>query len=76
MNKNTTNLIIYKDISIFKNILTVSRNIILEKSNFDFSTFYIKYKNHLPYNILPSSNFLSWFIGFTEGDGSFIIEEI
>ena len=24
---------------------------------------------------MPSENFLTWFIGFTEGDGSFIITE-
>lgn len=59
---------------------------------FDFSIFYIKYKEYFRDNYiinkpkivnnsdqntfftsLPSTEFLSWFIGFTEGDGSFIV---
>jgi hypothetical protein len=40
---------------------------------FDFSTFYVKHKSYLPNNTSPSYNFLSWFIGFTEGEGSFIV---
>jgi len=32
-----------------------------------------KYKIFLPNNPLPSKNFLTWFIGFTEGEGSFIV---
>lgn len=43
------------------------------KNNFDFSLFFTKYKIYLPSNALPSSNFLTWFIGFTEGEGSFIV---
>ena len=27
----------------------------------------------MPTNLSPSYNFLSWFVGFTEGDGSFIV---
>ena len=42
-------------------------------NDFDFSTFYEKYKNHLPNNKVPSDNFLTWLIGFTEGEGSFIV---
>lgn len=36
---------------------------------FDFQKFYDKYSFSTP----PSRKFLSWFIGFSEGDGSFII---
>lgn len=43
------------------------------KYDFDFSLFFTKYKSYLPSNALPSSNFLAWFIGFTEGEGSFIL---
>lgn len=43
------------------------------KSNFDFDQFYFKYNEHLPKNTLPSAKFLTWFIGFTEGEGSFIV---
>jgi len=45
----------------------------IEELNFDFSTFYKKHEVYLPNNLSPSSNFLSWFIGFTEGEGSFIV---
>ena len=44
-----------------------------EELNFNFSTFYEKHKAYLPNNLSPSSNFLSWFVGFTEGEGSFIV---
>ena len=40
---------------------------------FDFYPFYIKYKAYFPKNTIPSSNFLTWFIGFSEGEGSFIV---
>lgn len=58
---------------------------VLHKSNFDFSTFYLffnkyhldlktngKKENQLP---LPTENFLCWLIGFTEGDGSFVVNK-
>ena len=58
---------------IFKNIYKYSTYPLTEKSEFNFSLFYEKYKTYLPNNLLPSNNFLSWFIGFTEGEGSFIV---
>lgn len=39
-------------------------------SNFDFSVFYAAYKHSYPNNTLPSYEFLCWFVGFFEGDGS------
>jgi len=48
-------------------------NSISIKSDFDFSAFYEKYNTHLPNNQIPSENFLTWLIGFTEGEGSFIV---
>lgn len=42
------------------------------KNFFEFTLFYNKYKTYLP-NVLPSSVFLSWFIGFVEAEGSFIV---
>jgi hypothetical protein len=53
---------------IFKKDMSSSTN-----SAFDFSTFYSKYKNHLTNNNVPSDTFLTWLIGFTEGEGSFIV---
>jgi len=56
-----------------------SQNSILEdevKPNFNFDDFYLRYKTifgALRTKIAPPSEFLSWFIGFSEGDGSFIV---
>lgn len=44
----------------------------LISNNFDFSRFYENYNNYLP-NKTPSSEFLTWLVGFTEADGSFIV---
>jgi len=43
------------------------------KNKFDFSVFYKKYNTYLPNNKTPSENFLTWLVGFTEGEGSFIV---
>lgn len=43
------------------------------KNRFDFSAFYTKYNAHLPNNKIPSEKFLTWLVGFTEGEGSFIV---
>lgn len=50
---------------------TNNKNILQNKSG--FSLFYEKFTNYLPNHSKPSVNFLNWFIGFTEGDGSFIV---
>lgn len=47
-------------------------------TSFDFTDFYNRYKSYnavdkVTKDYLPSYEFLSWFIGFSEGDGSFII---
>ena len=42
-------------------------------NNFYFLPFYLKYKAYLPNNTIPSSNFLTWLIGFSEAEGSFIV---
>jgi len=41
----------------------------------NFSAVYEKYNTHLPNNPIPSENFLTWLVGFTEGapGGSFIV---
>lgn len=38
---------------------------------FDFTEFNIMFKERFPNHPLPSKEFLTWFIGFFEGDGSF-----
>lgn len=40
--------------------------------SFEFSSFYSKFKEYYPDLKLPNSRFLEWFIGFSEGEGSFI----
>ena len=42
-------------------------------NNFNFVSFTSKFAEHLPNVTLPSERFLTWFIGFTEGEGSFIV---
>ena len=40
---------------------------------FNFENFYFKFKEYYPYCNKPSSAFLEWFIGFSEGNASFIL---
>ncbi len=42
------------------------------RKTFDFTSFYSKFKEYYPDLKLPNSRFLEWFIGFSEGEGSFI----
>lgn len=60
-------------VKINKSNLSFKLNYNLLTNKFDFSNFYLKFTNYLPNNILPSEKFLTWFIGFTEGEGSFIV---
>jgi len=55
-------------LSTFKRHMSNSLN-----HGFYFSAFYEKYNTHLPNNKIPSDKFLTWLIGFTEGEGSFIV---
>jgi len=43
------------------------------KDKFYFSRYYDKLKQYLPIGTPPSNKFLTWLVGFTEGEGSFII---
>ncbi len=45
----------------------------LNQKGFEFSSYYLKHKVYLPDSLLPSINFLTWFIGFSEAEGSFIV---
>lgn len=44
-----------------------------QKKSFDFTNFYVKYKEYYPNLNKPSIRFLEWFIGFSEGECSFIL---
>lgn len=43
------------------------------RKTFDFSSFYSKFGEYYPDLKQPTNKFLEWFIGFSEGEGSFII---
>ena len=46
-----------------------------QKNNksFDFTSFYDKFNEYYPNFKQPTSKFLEWFIGFSEGEGSFTV---
>ena len=44
-----------------------------QTTTFNFENFYKKFENVYPNLIKPDKSFLEWFIGFTEGEGSFIL---
>lgn len=48
-------------------------NVLFIKKDFDFNEFYDKFKELKPNEELPDKDFLEWFIGFFEGDGSMLI---
>lgn len=50
-------------------ILTISQ----KNRSFDFTSFYFKFSEYYPNLKQPSSKFLEWFIGFSEGEGCFIL---
>jgi len=58
-------------ILLLNNMSNNQENMILKES-FDFSEFNKKYSKFYPRNNMPDNKFLEWFIGFFEGDGSFI----
>lgn len=62
--------------------LTVTKNMFIKNNirrnysstnAFDFQLFREKYIEAYPSNKIPANPFLEWFIGFSEGDGSFIL---
>lgn len=61
----------YYFISMF--IHTYLLNIDIKEEGFIFTKFYQQYSKYYPNNPLPSEEFLTWFIGFFEGDGTFVI---
>ena len=46
-----------------------------ECKTFNFTPFYSKYRENYPNLEAPSIEFLEWFIGFSEGEGSFILSK-
>ena len=52
---------------------SLSGGTVADRKTFYFNPFYAQYKEYYPNNIKPTKEFLEWFIGFTEGEGSFIV---
>nr|QCW06890.1 hypothetical protein [Drechslerella brochopaga] len=44
-----------------------------KNKSFDFTSFYFKFSEYYPNLKQPDNKFLEWFIGFSEGEGSFIL---
>lgn len=53
--------------------ITANQNLRGVSSYFEFESFYGKYKEYYPKLKQPDKKFLEWFIGFSEGEGSFIL---
>lgn len=47
--------------------------VITLSSGFKFTQFYSLYAKRFPEHQLPSQSFLEWIVGFSEGDGSFVV---
>ena len=43
------------------------------KKGFNFDAYYMEFKKRFPNKPLPEQRYLEWFLGFFEGDGSFIV---
>jgi cytochrome c oxidase subunit 1 len=56
-----------------KEIHYEKKGLIFNNSKFDFTEFYEGFIKKYPNKNKPSQEFLEWFIGFFEGDGSFIL---
>ena len=71
--KKVTNNIINKSLNKLTNEDVNKFYWKLSKSLINLDKFYKEYSKELPNNKLPSREFLEWFIGFFEGDGSLLI---
>jgi cytochrome c oxidase subunit 1 len=73
--------LLYQHLFLKENIFNEITNLLVipiiglsnSTNSFNFKNFYSMYTKLYPNKSLPSNNFLEWFIGFTEGDGSFTI---
>ena len=57
---------------ITKSIFFVKHPVYITR-NFEFKAFFSAYAKVYPSNKLPSIEFIQWFIGFAEGEGSFVV---
>lgn len=77
LNKKITNKVIIKNSDINNKLLEDQLSVYNYNYNnskdFNFKLFYLEFKRRFPNRKKPSKEFLEWFIGFFEGDGSFNI---
>lgn len=62
-----------KNSGLIRNNSTNISKVFKSKNDFNFDLFQKYWSLKFPSKPTPSNNFLEWFIGFTEGDGSFTI---
>lgn len=55
------------------NYVCLSLGLITKERKFNFTQFYNKFKEYYPNLKEPNPKFLQWFIGFSEGEGSFTV---
>lgn len=55
------------------NYVCLSLSLISKERKFNFTQFYTKFNKYYPYLKQPNPKFLQWLIGFSEGEGSFIV---
>lgn len=70
-NDNNNNLDIFN--LNYEEYIKNNNNNNLNNNQFNFEIFNKEYKRRFPNKELPNKEFLTWFIGFFEGDGSFIL---
>lgn len=73
LNKNSLHKNEYNTFYALNDIIDIKNNIEIRNKSFNFEDFYTKYKETYPRNTLPNKEFLEWFIGYFEGEGSFVI---
>lgn len=56
-----------------KRLQKFSTSASIKTKTFDFTTIFTKFSEYYPNLEQPSKEFLEWFIGFSEGEGSFIV---
>ena len=67
--------LLYQHLFLKKNYITLCKSLTMSSTNkrFDFTSFYSKFNEQYPHSKKPSVKFIEWFIGFSEGEGSFIL---
>jgi cytochrome c oxidase subunit 1 len=72
-NTKTKNFFNNKSLTTLSNFTTLSLKPLEKKTSFNFLPFYDEFVKLYPNNEKPNHSFLEWFIGFSEGEGSFCL---